>query len=331
MTQNDGDNGRLDFPNGFTSKPDRRARARVELTSLGDALAAAGVCDSSEPTAARARVSGDTGAMSISAALATGEQPQGALLLEAQGQMDLAIVESCARKLARRMIASGKEVNEDTIQDGIGAGVLALMQWRATGAGGNASAGYTGEWKERETGKEQLNGWEYDLSEPSRVKVVKTFNQAARVAWRAVVTEMSRDTLGDSIPLHAVSEDWLWHNAAQRDESRAERAARFKIERLAASRQSRLFRKLAMLPCTNRKRAEVIERVGNAASMMLLGMTVEQAATAAGFAASGKRKQFTAGDAFCRALRRLGFRIRGHARQISKADFAADELWPRSL
>jgi hypothetical protein len=299
MTQNDGDNGRLEYPNGFNSKPKQRARAREGLTSIGDALAAAGVCESGEPMTERARASGDIDAMPISDALVTVEQPQGALLLEAQGQLDLAIAESCARKLARRMIASGKEVNEDTIQDGIGAGVLALTQWRATGAG----AGVDGE---RET-------------------------LAARVAWRAVVAEMSKDALGDSVPLHAVSEDWLWHNSEQRDESRAERAARFKIERLAASRQTRLFRKLAMLPCTNNKRAEVIERVGNAASMMLLGMTVEQAATAAGFAASGKRGQFSAGDAFCRALRRLGFKIRGHARQISKEDFAVEELWPRSL
>ena len=294
MTQ---DNDGLDNPDRLT-QPKQRARARAGLASLGDALTAAGVCASGEPMAERARALG-VDMMPVRDALASGEQPSGGLLLEAQGQMDLAIADACARKLAARMRVNGKHVNEDTIRDATGAGALALTQWRTTGAGVDG---------ERET-------------------------LAARVAWRAVVVEISRDTLGESIPLQAVSEDWLWHNAEQHDESRAERAARFKVERQATTRQLRLFRRLANLPCPNSKRVQVIEKVGNAASLLLTGMTLEEAASAAGFKArrSGAgRGQHSAGDAFCQALRRLGFQIRGHARQISKKEFAT-ELWPRSI
>ena len=297
------DNEGSEFPNGIRTKPQRRARARecephLPLASIGDALAAAGVCESREPMAERVRAIGDVDTMPIRNALASVEQPQGALLLEAQGQIDLSISESCARKLAGRMRASGKHVHEDTIADAIGAGALALTQWRASGAGVDG---------ERET-------------------------MAARVAWRAVVAEMSRDTFGDSLPIQTVSDDWLWHNTAQRDESREERAARFIVERQASTRQLHLFRRLANLPCGRGKRAEVIERVGNAASMLLTGMTVDEAAAAAGFNAR-RNGRFTrsAGDAFCQALRRLGFKIRGHARQVGKKEFAKEELWPRSI
>lgn len=265
-----------EFPNRIDSRHGARARARDGLASLGDALAAAGVCDSGQPMAQRARAMGDTDAMPIRDALASVEQPGGALLFEAQGQMDMAIAAACARKLAARMLVSGHFVNDDTIADATAAGALALTQWRATGAGADG--------------------------QPETL--------AARVAWRAVVAEMSRDTLGDSLPIQTVSDDWLWHNAAQHDESRAERAARFKVERQAATRQLRLCRRLASLPSGRGKRAEAIERVGNAASMLLLGMRLDEAATAAGFNASAKHGTrggaTTAGDRLVQAVRRLG-------------------------
>ena len=133
MTTQDNENSR--FSNAIEPKPQRRARARDGLASLGDALAAAGVCDSGEPIAERARAAGDVEAMPIRDALASVEQPGGALLFEAQGQTDLAIATSCARKLAARMLANGHCVNDDTIAEAIAAGALALTQWRATGAG----------------------------------------------------------------------------------------------------------------------------------------------------------------------------------------------------
>jgi hypothetical protein len=265
----------------FELNPDHgRGRGRG-LESIGDALASAGVCDSAAPMARQIHV-GDVDTMPIRDALASAAQPAGGLLLEAQGQHDLALSRNCADKLAGRMRASGAEVNQDIIADATGAGALALTQWRATGAG--------------------VDG------EPETL--------AARVAWRAVVRAMSADRFGDSLSINTVSDDWLWHNAEQRDESREERAARFKVERMAATRQLRLCRRLASLPSGRGNRAAVIERVNVAAQLMLGGARLDEAAAAAGFNARGEgRARHSAGDAFCTALRRLGFKIHAHARQ----------------
>jgi hypothetical protein len=49
---------------------------------------------------------------------------------------------------------------------------------------------------------------------------------AARTEWRAVVRAMFADRFGGSLSINTVSDDWLWHNAKQRDESREERVAK---------------------------------------------------------------------------------------------------------
>jgi hypothetical protein len=325
------DNDGLDNPDRLNTQTPHGARARAGLSSLGDALAAAGV--ESAATTERAKIIAgrywrrlhrargvttsatpdklqpaiDLAARALQASgevlgdAAAWRAIDYALFTEQRGAFNLALSRAGAAKLARRMRASGKHVSPAAEADGAAAGVLALIRWQSTG----------------------LNA--------DNAPEVET--RTARVAWRAVVKEISRDTLGESIPLHTVSDDWLWHNAAQHDESRTERAARLKVERQATTRQLRLFRRLANLPCPNSKRAQVIEKVGNAASMLLTGLTLEAAATAAGFKArraGAGRGQHSAGDAFCQALRRLGFQIRGHARQISKKEFAT-ELWPRSI
>ena len=204
-------------------------------------------------------------AMTIKQALASSEAAAGPLLLEAQGQSDIVMARACVRKLVARMAADGRPVSDTTQEDAVGAACLALVQWRCKG----------------------------DIGE----------RLAARVAWRAVVDEISDDCLGDSVPMHTVADDWLWFNRAQGHESRLERAARLKVERLAKTRHARLLRRLANLPPGRGKRKEAIERVGRAATFLLQGERLDTAAAMAGFKASGATR---AGDRLVRSVVRLG-------------------------
>jgi hypothetical protein len=111
--------------------------------------------------------------------------------------------------------------------------------------------------------------------------------------------------------VHTVDDDWLWHNRAQCDESRQERAARLLVERLAKTRHGRLLRRLANLPPGRGKRKEAIERVGRAAVFLLQGERLDTAAAMAGFKASAKQDQrtggsTTAGDRLIQAVKRIG-------------------------
>ena len=211
-------------------------------------------------------------AMSVRQALGSSEQAVGPLLLEAQGQTDILLARACVRKLVSRMAADGRPVSDTTQADAVAAGCLALTQWRQQGEIG-----------------ERL---------------------AARVAWRAAVGEISDDCLGDAAPLHTLSDDWLWFNRAQSDESRVERAARLKVERLAKTRHARLLRRLANLPPGRGKRKDAIERVGRAAVFLLQGESLDTAAAMAGFKASGATR---AGDRLVRCVVRLGLVGEGFA------------------
>jgi hypothetical protein len=203
--------------------------------------------------------------MTVRQALASFEQPVGQLLREAQGQCDLALARACVRRLVSRMAADGRPVSDTTQADAVGAACLALAQWRCAGP--------------------------------------ITERLAARVAWRAAVDEVSNDSLGESVPLHTLAEDWLWFNRAQRDESRQERAARLQVERLAGTRHAGLLRRLANLPPGRGKRKEAIERVGRAAVFLLQGERLDAAAGMAGFKGSSKSKP---GDRLIEAVKRIG-------------------------
>lgn len=248
------------------------ARGAGELVSVGAALTAAGI---THATTMASRVPVE--AMTIKQALASGETATGPLLLEAQGQMDMALARACVRRLVARMAADGRPVSDTTQQDAIAAGCLALTEWRQRG----------------------------DMGE----------RLAARVAWRAVVDEISADCLGDAIPVHTVADDWLWHNRAQRDESRLERAARLRVELLAKTRQARLLRRMANLPPGRGKRKEAIERVGRAAVFLLQGERLDTAAAMAGFKAraDGHGKTKNHGDALIQAVKRIGLIGEGFA------------------
>jgi hypothetical protein len=221
-------------------------------------------------------------ARSIGAALASVERPVGSLLLECQGQFDLALATRCARKLAARMAADGREVNEASIPDAIGAGVCALQVWRNTGRGAD--------------------------NQPETL--------ATRVAWQAVVRTLSSDKLGDSVALHSVSDDWLFAAALPR-ESRVERLIRWQVERRALGRSALLCRRVEALKARGGRgcRAAAVERVGQAARLMLAGDNVDTAAKRAGFRARGRT---SAANRLARSMRAVGLGIVGDLRDKGK-------------
>ena len=290
------------------------------LSSVGAALAAAGAGDLVLPVqpvedgagGVEPRAAG-VEAMTIAQALSSCERAAGPLLRECQGQADLALSDSCARKLAGRMRGAGATVSAADVEDATGAGCLALQVWRTTGAGAD--------------GAERL---------------------AARVAWRGAVVCMSSDRFGESsVSFETVTDGDLWAAAEFTSESRAERAARLRVERAArgavlvepirlavgfadgrltetggarfqilnlpagtkvTSRQARLAARMARLPVGRGPRAAVIERVTNCAALLLDGFRLDEAASAAGFNPCGQgRGRHTAADMFARACARLGF------------------------
>jgi hypothetical protein len=274
---NPSDGGRFSSTE-FESTPDNgRGRGPGRrLQSLGDALTAAGIGDTDAPAARAGAAS-----MTVRELLASGESPAGGLLLECQGQADLTLAGNCVSKLAARVAGSGRVVTEEERKEAMAAAACALTVWRTTGTDCD--------------------------NEPETL--------GARVAWRAAVRELSRDWLGESIPLCTVSDDWLWFNREQRDESRTERAARLRVERLATTRQLRLLRRLDNLATGKGQRAAVIDKLQAAAMALLSGLRLDEAATLAGFKASGRTG---AGARLLEACWRLGliadgFAVRRHA------------------
>jgi hypothetical protein len=178
------------------------------------------------------------------------------------------------------MAGDGRVINEVTTADAAAAACLALTVWRATGRGAD--------------GKQET--------------------LAARVAWRAVVLDISADTLGDSVALHSVSDDWLFAQALP-CESRVERLVRWAIERRALGRGALLLRRVEALKAHARgRRVQAAERVGHAARLMLAGDDVD---TASARAAVTRRRRCRASSFFRRSLpvvvgsscRRLAWRV----------------------
>ncbi len=216
----------------------------------------------------------------MAAALASCERPAGPLLQAVQGQIDLAIATRCALKLQMRMLADGHAVGHDRLQDGIAAGAFALACWRS--------------------GVRLVrDGWDGgDIITQGEVIP----DTAARIAWRGTVTLLSGDNFGESIPLTGGAEDdWLCAQALP-SESRTERAARLFIERHAGQRQILLRRRLDTVTPGRGRRAAAVDKVGNAAALILGGESLQAAALAVGFKDRGRS---SATDAFLQAAKRL--------------------------
>lgn len=298
------------------------------LQSVGDALTQAGLPDATAPVVRGHALGVD--AMTVAEALANRERPAGELLRACQVQLDMATADKCLSKLAQRMAGAGRIVERPAVErvivrdglgradvrqrmlgghewrDAFGAALVALQVWRETGAGAEG---------------EPMSAAGFESSMVDGVRRVRVYTPASRVAWRAIVRALARDTFGESIPLHSITDEWLWHNRELRDESRAERAARLRVERLAVSRQALLLRRLDNIPAGRGKRAETVAKIRTAAIALLNGARLDEAATVAGFKSHGRHK---AADHFATALRRVGFNLRGHARQ--RGDFAKERL-----
>ncbi len=274
----------------FFSNPNARARGRGRdgLQKIGDVfpqtqiriapaaeqdIDAAAIADGK--AIARRPYSGlfvtELGAGSMGEELASRAVPLGSLLREVQGASDLRLARACARRLVAKIKANGGQINEDTERDAVGAGVVALAKWR-TGEG----------------------------DEP----------RAARVCWRGVEREVSGDILGDSIELSGVSAEWLMDIQKVEPlavacvggyETRDERARRYLTERGAARRASKVFPILERFAAgAGQRRRELADRIGRACLLLIGGESLDAAALAVGFHASGRS---SAGDRLARAAR----------------------------
>ena len=224
--------------------------------------------------------------------LRSGEQPAGPLLLEVQGQMDRQLCERLLFTLHSRMVGNGRRVEwsggqwSPTFQDALGAGLLALAQWRAgvevEGAGQGASA----------------------------------------VAWRAMVASIDSDHWGDSpAGVAAKSELQAWLALVKVGGSPWEIRREWHLERLRMGHaQHKVKRRLAMvervrdgLAAGRGRRAALADKVKQAAVLMLSGMTADDAAAAAGFKAStggrGGGGKVKPADRLAAALKRAGVAI----------------------
>ena len=231
----------------------------------------------------------------VSVGLASQYAATGPLLAECQGQLDLASVTRQAKRLVGGMRRNGSEPSNATEHDAIGDGLLALVQWRNTY--GPRVLGET----------------------------------AALVSWRAVVRSVSVcDLLGESITLWQApdSEDsGAWDSLTGSalplpqlcgDATRADKAARLLFERARAKRFGLLERRMASLKLRaagRGKRAQVIDKLHAAAVQLLHGDSLDHAAQAAGFKASGTGYHAArTGDRLGQAARRVGLKFQATAR-----------------
>ncbi len=229
-----------------------------------------------------------------------GGLPAGGLFGELQGQADLALTARLAARLAASMRRDGRDMSTTTQADGASAGLVALARWRSINA-----------------------------KFPAR----RARGTAASVAWRAIVKEVSTDGLGEHCQPCGLPSDVELSNLIasalplpplRGDESRDDRASRLRYERARARRAARLaarFQSLAVGTGANgERRRQAVERVGLAVRAILRGESLEAAATAAGYKASGTgRLRRTAGDTLFNAVRRLGFKVQFSLRVRGKA------------
>ncbi len=219
--------------------------------------------------------------------LASNQTPVGALLSEIQGQLTLSMAQGMARKLKRSMAVKGKPMSDATVNDAIGAGVLAVMQWR--------------------NGQTAIDGAE---------------SGQAGVCWRAILASVADDSLGDSVEQwrqpDATDDLDLWDSLTGSalplpqltgDNDRTDKATRLLFERTRATRLPRLAKRIDAIKAKGGrgKRAEMIDRVHRAMVLMLNGVSLDDSATQAGFkAGKGAKGIVRAGDRLTQAIKRLG-------------------------
>jgi hypothetical protein len=290
-----------------TPKENSDSAAGVGAGAVAAALAAAGVVVSS----ARRTLGAES--QNLGQLLKSGERPAGPLLQAVQAQLDRELCEWCAFNLNAKMVRDGREslwLRDDgrgagwcaTMADAISDGLQALAMWRAgqTLARDDSGADVLA--------LGELGGvcavWVKTVAGDA-VKI-KLSTTAARIAWRAVVESVARDTFGETPAQAAFARAWVEWSSGARDwrgltpEQRARR-------RLASVESMR-----DKLASGRGRRAALADKVKHAALLMLNGTSADEAAAAAGFKASGARGRSgrtTAAQRLASSLRRAGLPV----------------------
>ena len=290
-----------------TPKENSDSAAGVGAGAVAAALAAAGV----DVSSARRTLGAES--QSLGQLLKSGERPAGPLLQAVQAQLDRELCEWCAFNLNAKMVRDGREslwLRDDgrgagwcaTMADAISDGLQALAMWRAgqTLARDDSGADVLA--------LGELGGvcavWVKTVAGDA-VKI-KLSTTAARIAWRAVVESVARDTFGETPAQAAFARAWVEWSSGARDwrgltpEQRARR-------RLASVESMR-----DKLASGRGRRAALADKVKHAALLMLNGTSADEAAAAAGFKASdarGRSGRTTAAQRLASSLRRAGLPV----------------------
>ena len=250
--------------------------------------------------------------------LRSGERPAGPLLQAVQASLDRDLCEWSAYHLNAKMVADGRESlwQRDegkgagwcaTMADAISDGVQALALWRAglglvredsgadvvtLGESGGVCAAWVKSVAPMDTGAASVS---YKLA-----------STAARVAWRAVVDSVARDTLGETPAQAAMARDWVEWASGARDWRglTSEQRARRRLASVEVMRDK--------LASGRGRRAALADKVKQAALLMLNGTSADEAAAAAGFKASaggGRSGRTSASLRLAAALRRAGLPV----------------------
>ena len=298
--------GRRSSSANFEQIPDTgRGRGRG-LANLGDALSrvamvapAARTWDN-EPMTRAALVAawyrGESDALGLIAAAA-----------DEQTAADVRLVENCVRALAQRLADNGRKVEQPrrvavVVKDASGRDSVRVRwdggeEWQRAAAAGLAA----------------VVAWRNGALDCPTVPGARVVDAVAVVAWRGVVDELSRDDIGRTVELSAVSGEWLaaavHPDAAELVagmETRDDKAARWLRERGQAKRKAALPSQMENLKHGHARRVALVERIETAAGRLLAGDTVDNAARAVGFRDGGGKSKRSAGDALAAAARAVG-------------------------
>ena len=318
--------------------------------AMAAALAAAGVV----VNPARREVGAEC--QTIGALLHGVERPAGPLLQAWQDSIqvpnDLKMCSAFAGRFNSKMVGDGREslwLHHErgdgwaaTMADAIRDGIFALYRWRAgqslvrDDSGGDVLAvgDSFGEHSSAVVRRVIPQVWSADESEQAAIDsycggnwalpvvTYEVSSIASRIAWRALVQSVARDTMGESPAQLRFARDYFEWATGARDwrgltveQRRARRLATvdFRFEQLAAGRGQRV---------------KMAGKSKQATVLMLSGMDGEQAAASAGFKSSPYQGSSGARSSLNRmadALKRAGLPVvsrRGNFAQVQAGDFS---------
>ena len=194
-----------------------------------------------------------------------------------QTAADVRLVENCVRALAQRLADNGRTVEHPrrvavVVKDSSGRDSVRVRldggeEWQRAAAAGLAA----------------VVAWRNGALDCPTVPGARVVDAVAVVAWRGVVDELSRDDIGRTVELSAVSGEWLaaavHPDAAELVagiESRDDKAARWLRERGQAKRKAALPSKMESFKHGNARRVALVERIETAARAVGLNFSLVQ-------------------------------------------------------